>query len=54
MNLGAIMDCCNGECGWSGPLRECCHFKHDTKPLCPQCREVVEPRDVNAEGDAPK
>jgi protein gp37 len=38
------VDCCNGECGWTGYSTECVCFKHDREKLfCPECHEVVEP-----------
>lgn len=35
-------DCGNEDCGWDGPISETCMLG-DIGPLCPQCREVVEP-----------
>jgi len=40
------VDCCNGDCGWSGPKSQCLRWKHDTGDLlCPECGEVTEPTD---------
>jgi len=37
------VDCCNGECGWTGYSTECVTFKHGYDLLCPECHEVAEP-----------
>lgn len=38
------VECCNDECGWEGMNNQCVTFKHGGKLLCPECHEVVEPR----------
>lgn len=39
-----IVDCCNSDCNWRGPLSDCSIQPHSTTPVCPICHEVVEAR----------
>lgn len=38
-----VATCINADCGWTGSLDDCVHFKHSTSawPLCPECHENV-------------
>ena len=38
-------ECCNAECEWTGPVSECVMLG-EIGPLCPVCREVVEPCEI--------
>lgn len=39
----ADLECANEDCGWTGPIDETVHPKHDAALLlCPECYEVVE------------
>jgi len=35
------VDCCNGECNWTGYSTDCVSMKHDNELLCPECLEKV-------------
>ncbi len=44
MSNDYYVDCCNEDCGWSGPKSETVHPKHvPDLLLCPECHEVVGP-----------
>lgn len=45
----AQADCGNAECAWRGPVSEC-SMLGSVGPLCPHCREIVEP-DLHPETD---
>lgn len=40
--MPAIFVCANSDCGWTGTYDETIQLKHGSRPLCPECGEVVE------------